>query len=195
MMERFYIIVDHTDWLARFLPLGLKLVQLRVKSDDQNYVINQIKHARQMCLQYGATLVINDHWQHAIDLGCDYVHLGQEDLLTADVKALKQQKIHLGISTHSLEELDVALSYQPDYVALGPIYETKLKRMKFAPQGAEKLATWKARCSNIPLVAIGGMTPERAKLSLSAGADSVAVITDILTHESPDTRFAQWLNI
>ena len=195
MMERFYLIVDHTDWLARFLPMGLKLVQLRVKSDDQAFVIDQIKHAKALCLQHGATLIINDYWQHAIDLGCNYVHLGQEDLITADVNALKQKGIRLGISTHSVEELDIALSYQPDYVALGPIYETILKKMKFGPQGIDKLATWKAKCPNLPLVAIGGMTPERAALALSAGADSVAVVTDILNNESPDARFAQWMNV
>ncbi len=194
-MERFYLIVDHAKWLERFLPQGLKLVQLRIKSSDQAHVIAQIRYARQLCQDHGATLIINDHWHHAMDEGCDYVHLGQEDLLSADIKALKQQKIRLGISTHSLEELDIALAYQPDYIALGPIYETKLKIMNFAPQGTEKLMTWKAKCPNIPLVAIGGMTPERATLSLSAGADSVAVVTDILNHASPDNRFAQWLAI
>jgi thiamine-phosphate pyrophosphorylase len=89
--------------------------------------------------------------------------------------------------------LDIALAASPAYVALGPIYETRLKEMKWAPQGLDRLRTWKARIGPLPLVAIGGLTPERADGVHSAGADSLAVITDFFTHPNPESRVSQWL--
>ena len=121
------------------------------------------------------------------------MHLGQEDLAGADVAALKAKGVRLGISTHSHEELAIALAAQPDYVALGPIYETKLKVMKWAPQGLDRIADWKRRIGVLPLVAIGGITPERADGVVAAGADSIAVITDFFTHADPEARVRQWL--
>ena len=126
-------------------------------------------------------------------LGADYVHLGQEDLAAADVAAIKQAGLKLGISTHSEEELAIALAAKPDYVALGPIYETRLKVMKWAPQGLERIREWKRRIGSLPLVAIGGITPERAPGVMAAGADSVAVITDFVTHPDPEARIREWV--
>ena len=121
------------------------------------------------------------------------MHLGQEDLAGADVAALKAKGLRLGISTHSHEELGIALAAQPDYVALGPIYETRLKVMKWAPQGLDRIADWRRRIGSLPLVAIGGLTPERADAVLEAGADSLAVVTDFVTHADPEARVRQWL--
>jgi thiamine-phosphate pyrophosphorylase len=101
--------------------------------------------------------------------------------------------VRLGISTHSEEELAVALAAGPDYIALGPIYETRLKVMKFAPQGLERIGQWRERIGRLPLVAIGGITPERADGVVEAGADSVAVITDFFTHPDPEARVRRWL--
>ena len=81
----------------------------------------------------------------------------------------------------------------PDYVALGPIYETKLKAMQWAPQGLSRVESWKARIGRLPLVAIGGITPERADGVVAAGADSVAVITDFMTAQHPEARIELWL--
>ena len=116
---------------------------------------------------------------------------GQEDLAAADIAAIKTAGIRIGISTHNEEELETALAAGPDYVALGPIWETKLKAMKWAPQGLDRIASWKARIGSLPLVAIGGITPERADSVIAAGANSVAVITDFFMHADPE--FA-WLN-
>ncbi len=121
------------------------------------------------------------------------MHLGQEDLAAADVAAIKAAGMRLGISTHSEEELDIALAAGPDYVALGPIYETKLKAMKWAPQGLARIGTWKARIGALPIVAIGGITPERADGVVAAGADSVAIITDFMTAQHPEARIETWL--
>ena len=125
--------------------------------------------------------------------GADYLHLGQEDLAMADLDALKARGMRIGLSSHSLEELEIALAAKPDYIALGPIWETKLKTMKWAPQGLERLGIWKHRMGAIPLVAIAGITLERAPLVLEAGADSAAVITDFLTHADPEARVAAWV--
>jgi len=191
-LDPFYPIVPDTVWLARLLPQGIKFVQLRIKGESADVVRAEIGKAVALCADRGCQLVVNDHWQAAIEAGADFVHLGQEDLAAADLEAIRTAGIRIGISTHNQEELDTALAAHPDYVALGPIYPTKLKKMPWAPQGLDRLAEWRAKVS-CPLVAIGGITPERASAVLAAGADSVAVITDIMTHQDPELRTQKWV--
>ncbi len=136
--------------------------------------------------------MVNDYWRVAIALGAGFVHLGQEDLASADLAAIRAAGVKIGVSTHSAEELDRALAARADYVALGPIYATTLKAMPWPPQGLPRLAAWRARL-NCPLVAIGGITLDRAPLVLAAGADSVAVITDIMTSQHPEARVEKWI--
>ncbi len=192
-LDPFYLIVDDARWLERLLPLGAKLVQLRIKDRPENDVRSQIRAARELSTKFGAQLVINDFWLLALEEGCDFVHLGQGDLDGADITALRARGVRLGVSTHDEAELDRALSLSPDYIALGPIYPTLLKKMSFAPQGLERLGDWKRRIGDIPLVAIGGLTPERARLVLRAGADSACVVTDILRNAEPESRAREWV--
>lgn len=168
-------------------------MQLRLKDQPEAELRRQIARARDLCAVHGTQLVVNDHWQLAMELNCNFVHLGQEDLDTADIAALRQKGVRFGLSTHDEAELDRALSHDPAYLALGPVYETKLKKMPWAPQGLEKLARWKERVGDLPLVAIGGLTPERLPGVFEAGADSAAVVTDILLAEDPEARTRQWL--
>jgi thiamine-phosphate pyrophosphorylase len=191
--DLFYPIVPDLVWLRRLVPLGVKTIQLRLKDAPADVVIREIAASLDICAHHGCQLIVNDYWREAMSLGADYVHLGQEDLAGADVPALKAKGMRLGISTHDPEELAIALAVQPDYVALGPIYETKLKAMKWAPQGLDRVADWKRRIGALPLIAIGGITPQRADGVVAAGADSVAVITDFFTHADPDARVVQWL--
>ena len=191
-LDPFYPIVPDTAWLKRLLPAGLKLVQLRVKDAPTDTVRAEIHAALDLCAKAGCQLVVNDYWREAIEAGADFIHLGQEDLAGADLDAIRNAGVKLGISTHSDEERDTALAARPDYVALGPIYRTLLKKMPWAPQGLERVAAWKAKVP-CPLVAIGGITPDRARLVLEAGADSLAVITDILTHDAPERRAEAWM--
>jgi thiamine-phosphate pyrophosphorylase len=128
-----------------------------------------------------------------LELDCDFVHLGQTDLDASDVPALRRAGVRIGISTHSHAELDRALSFDPDYVALGPIYPTVLKSMPWAPQGLERITEWKRLVGAKPLVAIGGLTVERLPGVFAAGADSAAVVTDILRHAEPENRTREWL--
>lgn len=192
-LDVFYPIVPDAAWLARILPLGVKTVQLRVKDAPPDAVAREIATALDLCRRHGCQLIVNDYWREAIAAGADFVHLGQEDLAGADVAALKAKGLRLGISTHSHEELGIALAAQPDYVALGPIYETRLKVMRWAPQGLDRIADWRRRIGILPLVAVGGLTPERADAVLEAGADSLAVVTDFVTHADPEARVRQWL--
>ena len=192
-LDPFYLIVDDADWLNRLLPQGVRLVQLRVKDRDEAETRAQIAMARDICARDGAQLVVNDYWRLAIDEGCDFVHLGQRDLDGADIAALRRAGVRIGVSTHDEAELDRALSLVPDYVALGPIYPTLLKQMAFAPQGLARIGAWKAAIGETPLVAIGGLSPERAIAALAAGADSACVVTDVLRSSEPEARTQEWL--
>ena len=194
-LPRFYPIFDHTDWLRRLLPLGVTLVQLRIKDLTGEALLDQIVQAQSLCRAHGATLVVNDHWQAAIDAGCEWVHLGQEDLDTAAIAALRRAGLKLGLSTHDHAELDRALTHAPDYVALGPVYPTILKKMKWHEQGLDKLTEWKRLIGDIPLVAIGGMSVERAGGAYAAGADIVSAVTDITLNPDPEARVRQWLDV
>ncbi|TCL00341.1 thiamine-phosphate diphosphorylase [Shimia isoporae] len=193
-LHRFYPIFDHSRWLTRVLPLGVKLVQLRIKDQPDSIVAEQIALSQDLCRQHGATLVINDYWQAAIDAGCEWVHLGQEDLEEADLSAIRRAGLKLGVSTHDDAELDRALAVAPDYIALGPVYPTILKKMKWHEQGLPRLTEWKARVGKIPLVGIGGMSVERAEGVFAAGADIISVVTDITLNADPERRVEQWID-
>ena len=192
-LDVFYPIVPDIAWLQRLLPLDIRTVQLRAKDMDEARLRDEIATAVTLCRDAGCQLIVNDYWQLAAEAGADFVHLGQEDLAAADLGAVRSAGLKVGISTHSDEELDIALAAAPDYVALGPVYETKLKVMPWKPQGLERLGIWKSKIGRIPLVGIAGITVERAQGVIDAGADSAAVITDFVTHERPEARIREWL--
>lgn len=192
-LDRFYPIFDHPDWLENMLPLGVKLVQLRIKDKSGVELEAAIARSRDLCQAHGAILVVNDYWRLAIDLGCDWIHLGQEDLDAADVPAIRKAGLKIGVSTHDHAELERALRIDPDYVALGPIYPTILKKMKWHEQGLGRLAEWRRLVGRIPLVGIGGMTVARAPLVFAAGADIVSVVTDITLNASPEEGVCEWI--
>ncbi|ODA67455.1 Thiamine-phosphate synthase [Methyloligella halotolerans] len=191
-LDPFYPIVPDFALAARLVPLGVKFLQLRIKDAPAETIRAEIAQTMQLCAEHDCLLVVNDYWREAIDLGADFIHLGQEDLAAADLGAIKRAGLKLGISSHSPEELGNAKAAEPDYVALGPVYETKLKKMPWAPQGLDRIREWRSALQ-CPLVAIGGITVERAAGVLEAGADSAAVITDILTDAAPEARARQWI--
>jgi thiamine-phosphate pyrophosphorylase len=166
---------------------------LRIKETDEASVTREMRQALTICSKAAAVLVVNDYWRLAIDVRAPWVHLGQGDLDDADVGAIRKAGVRLGVSTHDEAELARALKLEPDYVALGPIYFTRLKAMAFAPQGLERIGEWKRRIGATPLVAIGGLTVERAKLCLAAGADIVSVVTDITLNADPEGRAREWV--
>ncbi len=192
-LDPFYLIVDSASWIERLLPHGLRLVQLRIKDKPTSEIRAQIIQARDLCAQAGATLVINDYWQVAIEEGCTFIHLGQEDLAEADLAAIRRAGCRLGISTHDESELGTALAHRPAYIALGPVFPTTLKQLDWAPQGVARVGEWKKLVGNVPLVAIGGLNVQRANAVLDAGADSAAVSTDVLGHPDPEARTREWV--
>jgi thiamine-phosphate pyrophosphorylase len=194
-LPRFYPIFGSVDWLERALPLGVKLVQLRIKNRDPDALRLDIRTGLAMARTHGAALVVNDHWRLAIEEGAEWLHLGQDDLDEADVPAIRHAGLKLGLSTHDEAELDRALSLLPDYVALGPVYPTILKQMKWREQGLERLTEWKKLVGDIPLCAIGGMSVERAQGAFDAGADLVSAVTDITLNPDPEARILDWLRV
>jgi thiamine-phosphate diphosphorylase len=192
-LARVYPIVDSAAWIRRLLPAGARLVQLRIKDRPAGELRAQIRESKELCARAGAQLIVNDYWRLALEEGCDFVHLGQGDLEGTDVPALRRAGVRIGISTHDEAELERALGLEPDYIALGPIYPTLLKVMAFAPQGLDRIGEWKRRIGAVPLVAIGGITLERLAGVLAAGADSAAVVTDIVANPAPEQRMAAWV--
>ena len=193
--DRFYPVVDSVAWVARLAKLGVGTVQLRAKDLDDGGALQIVTDALAAVEGTQTKLVVNDYWRAAIVAGAKHLHLGQEDLADADLKAIRDAGLTLGLSTHDDEELATALRANPDYIALGPIFPTTLKSMRFAPQGIPKITEWKKRVGDIPLVAIGGIKLEQAPAIFAAGADSIAVVSDVTQHADPHARVRAWLQI
>jgi thiamine-phosphate pyrophosphorylase len=191
--DRFYPVVDSVAWVARLALLGVGTVQLRAKGLDDSEALQIVSDALAVIKGTDTKLVVNDYWRAAIVAGAKHLHLGQEDLADADLKAIRDAGLTLGISTQDDAELETALRAAPDYIALGPIFPTTLKSMRFAPQGIAKITEWKRRIGNIPLVAIGGIKLEHAGEIFAAGADSIAVVSDVTQNAEPDARVRAWL--
>ena len=193
-LDPFYPIVDSAEWVARLVRVGAKFIQLRIKDKDELAVVARDPHgARRPAGPWARALSSTTTGGSRSTRALPWLHLGQGDLDDADMLAMRKAGIKLGISTHDDAELVRALTFAPDYIALGPIYPTKLKAMAFAPQGPEKIGVWKRRIGAMPLVAIGGLNVERAKLCLAAGADIVSVVTDITLNADPEARAREWV--
>ena len=191
--DKFYPVVDSVAWVARLAALGVGTIQLRAKDLNDSQALQLVSDALAAIAGTPTKLVVNDYWRAAIVAGAKHLHLGQEDLVDADLNAIREAGLTLGLSTHDDAELETALRADPHYIALGPIFPTTLKSMRFAPQGIPKITEWKKRIGDIPLVAIGGIKFEQAAAIFAAGADSIAVVSDITQNADPDARVRQWL--
>ena len=184
----FYPVVPTAEWVKRLLGWGVRTVQLRIKAAD--YTPAKISEQVVAAIKAGkavpdAQVFINDHWQLALSAGAYGVHLGQEDLDTADIEALRIAGIRLGLSTHTLDELARAKAVQPSYLAIGPIYPTTLKVMPYEPVGLERLAEWARLAAPYPVVAIGGISVQRLAGVLACGVDGVAVVSAVTLAADP----------
>src|SRR6202051_207662 len=191
--DRFYPVVDSLAWVARLAALGVGTIQLRAKNLNDSEALQLISDALAVTKGTPTKLVVNDYWRAAVVAGARHLHLGQEDLVDADLNAIRDAGLTLGLFTHDDAELETALRAKPDYIALGPIFPTTLKSMRFAPQGIAKITEWKKRVGAIPPVAIGGIKFEQSAEIFAAGADSIAVVSDITQNADPDARVHQWL--
>jgi len=184
----FYPVVPTAAWVARLLGWGVRTIQLRIKAADHTpaEISAQIMAAIEAGKAVpGAQVFINDHWQLGLAAHAYGVHLGQEDLDTADIEALRNAGIRLGLSTHTPAELARAKAVQPSYLAIGPIYPTTLKVMPYEPVGLERLAAWAKLAAPYPVVAIGGISLERMPGVLACGVDGVAVVSAVTLAADP----------
>lgn len=196
MFDPLYPLLPDSHWVSRLVPIGLQVVQLRIKDATDELVRSEVLAAQAVCDAHGARLIVNDHWRIAIECGAAGVHLGQEDLDDADPHAIRSAGLVLGVSTHDASELDRGLSVHPDYVALGPVFGTSSKSICWGPQGVDRVTEWRERVPpEIPLVAIGGITLESSLQVLNAGANSLAVIGDIVHAADPEQHVRAWLDV
>jgi hydroxymethylpyrimidine kinase/phosphomethylpyrimidine kinase/thiamine-phosphate diphosphorylase len=184
-----YPIVDSAEWVARVLAAGARTVQLRIKRGEGDHLSDEVRRSVGSARAAGAQLFINDHWELAIAHGAYGVHLGQEDLATADLPALRRAGLRLGLSTHCFWEVSRALAWRPSYVACGPVHATTTKAMPWRPQGAGNLAYW-CRVLEEPVVAIGGMDLARSREAAACGAAGVAVLRGIAQAADPERQMA-----
>ena len=180
-----YPVVDRARWLERLLPLGVTTIQLRIKDLQGEALKAEFSQGIALAEKYGCRLFINDYWQLAIELGAYGVHLGQEDLDSADIDAIRQAGLRLGISSHCHYEVARAHSFKPSYIACGPVYPTTTKDMPWVPQGVAGLNYW-LKVLDYPLVAIGGINRERIEGIAATGVSGVAMITAITLAENPE---------
>jgi len=182
-----YPVVDSLAWLRQLLALGVRTIQLRIKdcpTDEE--VAEQIRQAAALGRQYDARLFINDYWQLAIKYHAYGVHLGQEDLLDADLAQIRDAGLRLGLSTHGFFEILKAHQLNPRYIALGHIFPTQTKKMPSSPQGLVKLSRYVTLLNTqYPLVAIGGIDLARATSVAATGVGSIAAVTAITRAEDP----------
>ncbi len=201
---RFYPIVDSFIWVKKLVQWGAASIQLRIKTNEytlnnneKNFDLeNEIKFSIEYCKKYHCQLFINDYWELAIKYRAFGIHLGYEDSQEADIRAIQSKKIRMGLSTHDHNELNSALKLFPSYIALGPIFHTQTKIMRFAPQGISKIKEWrKVIPKNMILVAVGGIRLEHGLNIYSAGADSISVISDIKSSQYPKERIKSWIKL
>ena len=185
---KFYAVVPDADWVARMVEAGADTVQLRSKHLTGEALRQEIRLAIAATRGSHSQLFINDHWQLALEEGAYGVHLGQEDMDSADFAALARAGIRLGLSTHDEAEMARALAVQPSYVACGAVFATNTKAMPTEPQGLDKLRRYVQQAGNTPTVAIGGITLENAPAVLATGVSSLAVVSAV-TH-APDPAAA-----
>ncbi len=193
----FYVVAPDSQWIQRLAKAKVPTLQLRAKDLSGEALDQAIQEAKVACEDHGALFFLNDDWRRAQELRCFGVHLGQEDLDTlsaTDLEDLARSGLRLGISTHSFEEAARAKALKPSYIALGPVFETSCKSMRFGPQGIDRVGEWARSLANIPLVAIGGLKREHAEMVLAQGADGIAVISDVTGASDPESRVNEWLN-
>lgn len=185
----FYPVVPTAAWVERLLGWGVRTIQLRIKAADhtpaaiEREVNAAVEAGRKVP---GAQVFINDHWQLALAAGAYGVHLGQEDLDIADIAALRQAGVRLGLSTHTPAELARAHAVQPSYLAIGPIYPTTLKVMPYEPVGLERLKLWVPQAAPYPVVAIGGISLALLPGVMACGVDGVAVVSAVTLAADPE---------
>lgn len=189
-----YVIVDSYEWIERLIHAGVKTLQIRIKDRSPEQAEEEIARCIALAKQHTVRLFVDDFWQLAIKYQAYGVHLGQEDLRTADLNAIQQAGLRLGVSTHNREEIELVLPLRPSYIALGHIFPTQSKIMPSAPQGIANLAAQVKDLGDIPTVAIGGITASHFADVLATGVGSIAVISAVTQAEDWQSAVKNLLN-
>jgi len=178
-----YPVVQRAYKLEALYQAGITTAQLRVKDMSGAVLENEIIEAIRISEVYNTRLFVNDFWELAIKHKAYGIHLGQEDILEADISTIYKAGIRLGISTHTTDEIQIALDIEPSYVAIGPIFETNSKKMVYAPVGIEDLKRW-SKSVNYPIVAIGGINLDTiSDVVTTNAANGVAMIAGVLKND------------
>ena len=180
-----YGVFPDADWIARMVDAELPTAQLRFKSDDPKEIRKQIKAAVSAVQGSNTLLFINDHWEEAIAAGAYGVHLGQDDLASANLDSIRDAGLRLGLSTHGYAELIIADCFCPSYIAMGAVFPTNLKKMPTAPQGLGRLYAYAKLMEHYSLVAIGGIDESSIHAVSQSGVGSVAVVRAIVAANDP----------
>jgi thiamine-phosphate diphosphorylase len=179
-----YPVVDSYKKLEALYECGITTIQLRIKTKPIYEVKEEIIKAIEISNKFeNIRLFINDYWKEAIEYGAYGIHLGQEDIINADLEAIHKAGIRLGISSHTTKEIDIALEIEPSYLAIGPIFPTNSKKMSYDSVGIEDLKSW-SKSVNYPIVAIGGINMSNIKDVIETkSANGIAMITGVLNEE------------
>jgi len=179
-----YPVVDRAYKLRPLYEVGITTAQLRTKDKFTGQRLeDEVIEAIAISEEFNARFFLNDFWELGIKHKAYGIHLGQEDIQDADVQAILDAGIRLGISTHTPKEIDIALGFEPSYLAIGPIYEPISKKLVYDTVGTEQLKKW-AKNVSYPIVAIGGITIENIHHVVAAEAASgIAMISDVLEND------------
>jgi thiamine-phosphate pyrophosphorylase len=174
--------LSHQEQVRRLCAGGATFIQLREKHLAPREFYREAEEALRIARSSGARLIINDRVDIALALSADGVHLGQDDLAPSAARELLGERAIIGYSTHTLEQATAAARLPVDYIAIGPIFDTSSKENPDPAVGLDRLRSVRQVVGEIPLVGIGGITPENLREVLAAGADAVAVISLLLAN-------------
>jgi thiamine-phosphate pyrophosphorylase len=185
--------LSHAEQLHLLGLGGATLVQLREKQMPALQFYEQAKAALAVAAGSGLRIIINDRVDVALAVGAHGVHLGQDDIPPEAARQLLGKEAIIGYSTHNVDQAENALNLPIDYLAVGPIFETATKTKTSPTLGLEGLRAVRRVIGNVPLVAIGGISQANATEVIEAGADSVAVISALLSDPHRITEVTQTL--
>ena len=183
------------DLASACLNGGARFLQVRAKAASGAWLFDETSAIVALAHASGAIVIVNDRADIARLAGADGVHVGQNDLAPAAVRPIVGTERIVGVSTHTIEQIDAAVLEPVDYVAVGPVFGTSTKLSAYEAVGLERVreAARKAHARGLPVVAIGGITIDRAADVIGAGAASVAVISDLLTGGNPEVRVREYV--
>lgn len=201
VLPRLYVILDaalinspETACAESLAEAGVRLLQYRNKSASSRQFLESSRQLAETLVPRGVTFVVNDRPDVAFLAGASGIHVGQNDLGVDQARAVAGPNKLVGVSTHNLEQFECATATSADYIAVGPIFSTSSKANPDAVVGLDFLRKVRT-LTDKPLVAIGGITLERAAAAIEAGADSVAVISGILSASDPAERAKQYIKV